>query len=232
MTHDLNEKFAVLTDDRPEPIDPAALVRTGITRRRRRRRTGAALVGTAAVTAIALTATPIAGALLTTDAPVSAPASSQQRLPDPWMDEPVPGAKGMYYLYQGKIGNRTWGVAAVEGGCVVMIPRESWGKAAEPRPIYSLESNFVDKKRPCGKDRGLDDFAGAVGILGKTKADKDTTSVVAGVTSADTRKVRITLGKRSYTVDTIATPASNTQRFFVFTLPREFTGDWSYAPVR
>ncbi|GAB3925158.1 hypothetical protein GCM10029976_018020 [Kribbella albertanoniae] len=231
MTHDLTDKFAVLTDDRPEPLDPAALVRTGITRRRRRRRTGAALVGTAAVTAIALTATPIAGALLTTDAPVSAPASSQ-RLPDPWMDKPVPGAKGMYYLYQGKIGNRPWGVAAVEGGCVVMIPTPSWSSTKEPRPIYSLESAFVDKKRPCGKDRGLDDFAGAVGILGKTKADKDTTSVFAGVTSADTRKVRIRVGKWNFTVDTIATPASNSKRFFVLTLPRQFTADWSFTPVR
>src|SRR5690242_4275085 len=119
MTHDLADKFTILTDDYPDPVDPAVLVRGGIKRGRRKRRTAVALVGTAAVTALALGAAPFAGALLKTEAPVSAPASSQQ-LPGPWLDKPVVGAPGLYTVADGKIGRTGWVVASMPGGCVTL----------------------------------------------------------------------------------------------------------------
>ncbi|MFB6722347.1 hypothetical protein ACFCV3_19380 [Kribbella sp. NPDC056345] len=221
MTHDLNEKFAVLTDDRPEPIDPAALVRTGITRRRRRRAT-TGILATAAVTAVAFTAAPLAGALLRTDPPTAGVPQATppvHRLPDPWVNKPVPGAKGLYHFAQGKTGNHNWIVGA-RGNCVVFQNADLW------RGIKSTNSPMMTAgEGPACTPDGYPRLRGGLGY------ENDNIGILAGTITAAARKVRVTNFKQTYVVDAVGTPASSTKRFFAIAFEGGTDPGWTAVPL-
>ncbi|MFC9692956.1 hypothetical protein ACFTSF_30685 [Kribbella sp. NPDC056951] len=236
MTHDLADKFTTLTDDRPEPIDPAGLVRTGITRRRRRRTT-VGVLATAAITAAALTAAPLAGALLRPDTQTAAtpkptlipkptllpkPTLVPQptfRLPDPWVHKAVPGTHDLYHFAQGKVGKYHWIVGA-RHGCVVFQNANLWRGISNPDTI-SMTSGEGPKCKPDGYPRlraGLGREGESIGIL-------------AGTTTAAARKVRVTHGKHTYVVDAVGTPASTTKRFFAVAFEGVPAPDWTAVPL-
>ncbi|MFK4085713.1 hypothetical protein ACI2LF_16510 [Kribbella sp. NPDC020789] len=219
MTSNLSHQFAVLTDDRPEPPDPAALVRTGITRTRRRR-TAAGVLGTAAITAIALAAAPFAGALMRADVPAAGEQASAvapgQRLPDPWLNKPVPAVSGAYYIAEGKVGAVAWNAVVTRKGCVSFTQPDS-STVIGPLPRLIIVDPLPTAPPACSSS-GLDRY------VTRAQGSKQTIVLAMGVTSADARKVRITEGKRSFTVDAVATPASNSHRYFAIAYAGPLSG--------
>jgi len=205
MTHDLSDKFAVLTDDRPEPIDPAVLVRTGITRSRRRRRTAGALIGTAAVTAIALTAAPLAGALRG-DAPEVAGAPTEGGTPVSsarW--EPQPTAREQRYVTaNGTVEGDAW-VAFIHGrqACLTLFPKVVGDPGSKIDPL--------SPKAPCVPHQ--------TGTARPVRTTHGGFTIFAGSTSTHAVLVRITSGDRVYLVKPVPTTASKTTLFYAFGLP-------------
>lgn len=99
---DLGAKLAVLTDERPEPADPAATVRLRIKRRQVRRRTTAAAGCAAAAVVAVVVASSVLGSVRSAEPGVATPSPSGKPqtisthadfrytpLPRPWSDEPA-----------------------------------------------------------------------------------------------------------------------------------------------
>ncbi|MFG1623608.1 hypothetical protein [Kribbella sp. NPDC049227] len=245
MTDDLTTKLAVLTDDRPEPSDPAAPIRLRIKRRQRRRRGAAAVLTVAGVTAAALAAGPLLGSLRPSEPAVAGfgappPASIQPTtpgqpsmlptpeqpstnptstagdhtkiLPPPWSAErftKMPDANAYrphaYYVAKGTIPTESWAVLVYSReGCLVTDegPAASFG-----RPLVCFDpplngTHWVVQ----GHDKEK----------GSTKIDA---TLVMGSAPIGARKVRITAGGKTYTTNAVATPATDTLRFFAVVIP-------------
>ncbi|MEU4193964.1 hypothetical protein AB0E69_18835 [Kribbella sp. NPDC026611] len=97
MTDDLTDKLTVLTDDRPEPVDPAAPIRLRIARRRRRRGATVVVASAAAVTAVALGTGPVVGSLHASPGPSvagfpTAPSQLPSKKPTPATPSSAPSS--------------------------------------------------------------------------------------------------------------------------------------------
>jgi hypothetical protein len=242
MTDQLKDRFDVLTDDRPEPADPAIQVRQSIGRRRRRR-SGLAVIACAAATAAAVIAVPALGSLRsttdqpgvagfapspsnpipqatkTTEGPSLTPATTDHHrvLPEPWSDEVftrLPDANAYapykaYYVAKGK------------------IPTENWAML-----VYSTQNCLVGDEGPAGNfgdphycfDRGSGGKSGGeyVVLQGHTK-EKSTSKIdatmVLGTAPIGARAVRVKAGGKTYTAPAVATPSTDTMRFFTLVIP-------------
>ena len=222
MTDDLSTKLAVLTEDRPEPADPAAPVRLRIKRRQRRRRATVAVVGTAAATAAVLAAGPFLGSLRSSEpgvagfaAPPSvAPSNLTYVMPAPWSDEvftKMPDANAYkpkaYYIEKGTIPTESWAVLAFsEHGCMV----------TDEGPANSFGRPYV-----CFSDWRPGQRAAFQAVTAHTK-EKSTTKVnatlVFGAVSEDARKVVIKAAGQTFQADAVGTPASSKLRFFALVI--------------
>jgi hypothetical protein len=219
MTDDLSTKLAVLTEDRPEPADPAAPVRLRIKRRQRRRRATVAVVGTAAATAAVLAAGPFLGSLRSSEPGVAgfaAPptAAPSYVMPEPWSDEvftkkPDAGAykPKAYYIAKGTIPTESWAVLAFsEHGCMV----------TDEGPANSFGRPYV-----CFSDWRPGQRAAFQVVTAHTK-EKSTTKVDAtlifGAVSEDARNVVIKAAGQTYQADAVGTPASGKLRFFALVI--------------
>ncbi|GAA0618088.1 hypothetical protein HPO96_13065 [Kribbella sandramycini] len=214
MTDDLGTKFAVLTEDRPEPIDPAAVVRTGITKRRRRRR-ATGLLATAAGTALAVAAVPVVSSLLRPE-PITPAANGSfvttAATPSP-VAKPVPGLKGAYYVAQGKVNGQPWHVIVYPGGCL-----SSWDLLTRPqRPPRTEQEIQWREQHARALGTGCEKLHGLQGIQSGPNG-KDT-EILAGKVPLEARTVRV-IAARTYTVDAISTPASSTARYYAVAFPK------------
>ncbi|TCC49722.1 hypothetical protein E0H75_15440 [Kribbella capetownensis] len=258
---DLTTKLSVLTDDRPEPADPAAPIRFRIKRRRRRRRGAAVVLTVAGVTAAALAAGPLLNSMRPTEPAVAgfgapSPASVQPStpllpstittpgstpstrsgttpiptgdhhkiLPAPWSAErftKMPDANAYrphaYYVAKGTIPTESWAVLVYSReGCLVTDegPAVSFG-----RPLICFNpphngTHWVVQGH--GKEKG------------SAKIDA---TLVMGSAPIGARKVRIVAGGKTYTTNAVATPATDTLRFFAIVIPRRDLKITSVQPV-
>ncbi|WP_405058300.1 hypothetical protein OG474_36955 [Kribbella sp. NBC_01505] len=201
MTYDLADKFATLTDDRPEPADPAVLVRSGITRSRRRRRTGISLAGAAVVTAIALTAAPLAGALRGGAPEVAgAPTGHGTQTVDSVRWAPQPNrTENLYQVASRTIDGEIW-EAFIHGrdACLSLFHK-------------AVTDPMVDPMKPCVPHQ--------TGVARPFRSAHGGFTVFAGSTSTKAAVVRITSGDRVYLVKPVPTIASKTTLFYAFGLP-------------
>lgn len=253
MSDDLSTKLAVLTDDRPEPADPAAPIRGRIKRRQRRRRGAAAILTVAGVTAAALAAGPLLGSMrptepavvgfgtpspasiqpstpqlpstMTTPITTPTPAGDHKKvLPPPWSAErftKMPDANAYrphaYYVAKGTIPTESWAVLVYSReGCLVTDegPAVSFG-----RPLICFNppldgTHWVVQGH--GKEKG------------STKIDA---TLVMGSAPIGARKVRITAGGTTYTTNAVATPATDTLRFFAIVIPHRDLKGTKVQPV-
>ncbi|MEV0797009.1 hypothetical protein AB0I34_04940 [Kribbella sp. NPDC050281] len=254
MTDDLTTKLAVLTDDRPEPSDPAAPIRLRIKRRQRRRRGTAAVLTVAGVTAAALATGPLLDSMRpsepavagfgtpssasvqpstpqlpsTKTTPITTPTSAagdhSKILPPPWSAErftKMPDANAYrphaYYVAKGTIPTESWAVLVYSReGCLVTDegPAVSFG-----RPLVCFNpplngTHWVVQGH--GKEKG------------STKIDA---TLVMGSAPIGARKVRITAGGKNYTTNAVATPATDTLRFFAIVIPRRDLTVTSVQPL-
>lgn len=250
MTDDLSTKLAVLTEDRPEPVDPAAPIRLRIQRRRRRR--GAAIVvGAAAVTAAAVAIGPLLGSLHSAGrepgvAGFAPPVPTQPRIattpkpyvpqttgdhttvmPPPWSAEvftKLPDANAYrpkaYYIAKGSIPTEDYGVLAFSRQGCLVTDE---GPATSFGRVYVCFDDWKPGQRS--------DFYVAP-AHSKEKSDQllDFTLVV-GATSADARKVQIRSAGKTYTTDAVGTPATDQLRFFSFLIPKKDAKVTSVTPL-
>jgi hypothetical protein len=258
MTDDLNTKLAVLTEDRPEPTDPAAPIRLRIQRRRRRRGT-MIVVGAAGVTAAAVALGPLVGSLHSagSEPGVAGFAPPVVTVPTvaPSPGSPVPPP----VVYR---------LPTTEGGSTKVMPppwsAEIFTKLPDAN-AYRPEAYYIAKGSLPTEEYGVLAFSrqgcivtdeGPATSFGriyvcfddwkpgqrsafyvaparaKEKSDKllDFTLVV-GATSADARKVRIKAGGTTYVADAIGTPATDKLRFFSYLIPRKDAKVSSVTPV-
>ncbi|MEI8406287.1 MULTISPECIES: hypothetical protein [unclassified Kribbella] len=225
MTDDLSTKLAVLTDDRPEPADPAAPIRLRIKRRQRRRRGAAVVVATAAATAAVLAAGPVLNNIRSAgnepgvagfNPSIPMLTAAPTVLPPPWSDEvftKLPVANSYkpkaYYVAKGTIPTESWAMLAFsEYGCMVSyeVPANSFGRPwvcfNEWKPGQRVDHRVIQ------------------GHLKEKDAPKIDQTLVFGAVSADARKVAIKAGGKSYTADAVGTPATDRLRFFALVIPR------------
>jgi len=248
MTDDLSTKFAVLTDDRPEPADPAAPIRLRIQRRRRRRR-GTAIVATAAaVTAAALATGPVLNSVRSTGtdpgvagfgapAPIPVPGSvptpgsvpssaPSQRPPTPGMlgDHlkilPPPWSAERFTKMPDANAYKPHAYYIAKG----TIPTESWAVLVYSREgcLVTDEGRAVSFGRPmiCFDPPGNGTYWVVQGH-GKEKAGTMiNATLVMGSAPIGARSVRITAGGKNYTAPAVATPATDKLRFFALVIPR------------
>ncbi|GAB2641574.1 hypothetical protein [Kribbella swartbergensis] len=236
MTDDLSTKFAVLTEARPEPADPAAPIRLRIKSRQRRRRGTAVVVATAAATAAVLAAGPVldnvrsagnepgvagfAPSVPVQTTPSTTPAASptgdhQTMMPAPWSDKvftKMPDANAYrpkaYYVATGTIPTESWAVLAFSNqGCMV----------TDEGPANSFGRPYV-----CFNEWRPGQRVSHHVVQGHAKeknAAKIAQTLVMGAVSADARKVVIKAGGKTYTADAVGTPATNRLRFFALVIP-------------
>lgn len=248
MTDQLKHKFAVLTDARPEPADPAIPVRRAIARRRRRRQ-GTAVALCAAATAAAVIAIPALGSLrssheepavagfgapatsATPESPrvpespqvpesprvptTTAPVAGDHRrvLPAPWSAEvftKMPDANAYppkaYYVAKGTIATESWAVLVhSRQGCLVTDegPANSFGR---PLICFDPPSN--------GK------YWVVQGHAKEKSSTKLDATLVMGSAPIGARAVRVKAGGKTYTAPAVATPATDTLRFFALVIPK------------
>ncbi len=238
MTDDLTAKLAVLTDDRPEPADPAAPIRLRITRRRRRRRTTAVVVATAAATAAVLAIGPALGSFRSASnepgvagfapsipvqtlptAPPSTAGTGDHKtvMPPPWSAEvftKMPDANAYlpkaYYIAKGTIPTENWAMLAFSRyGCMV----------SDEGPANSFGRPYVcfNEWRPGQRAR----HHVVQGHQKEKDAAKADQTLVFGAVSPDARKVVIAAGGKTYTADAVGTPATARLRFFALVIPRK-----------
>ncbi|TCC66469.1 hypothetical protein E0H73_06225 [Kribbella pittospori] len=255
MTDDLTTKLAVLTDDRPEPADPAAPIRLRIKRRRRRRRGAAAVLTVAGVTAAALAAGPLLNSMRPTEPAVAgfgapSPASVQPStvqpstpllpstitsptapvgdhkkiLPAPWSAErftKMPDANAYrphaYYVAKGTIPTESWAVLVYSReGCLVTDegPAVSFG-----RPLICFDP-------PQNGTHWV-----VQGHSKEKNSQKIDATLVMGSAPIGARKVRIVAGGQTYTTNAVATPATDTLRFFAIVIPHRDLKITSVQPL-
>jgi hypothetical protein len=221
MTDDLGAKLALLTDERPEPADPAAPIRSRIQRRQRRRRTAAAVCAAAAAIAVVVAGSVIGsiksadpGVATTTQSPSQRSQNLDFRytpLPEPWSDVPAFTTQPdslkygpAFYVTEGSIPNEHWAVASYySDGCLVITdegPANSFGGA---------QGCFYENWQPDQRAQ----YKTVPAVIPNLSSPKPLTMVM-GAVSAEARKVRVTAGGKNYTVDAIGTPNSSRFRFF------------------
>jgi len=248
MTDDLSTKLAVLTEDRPEPSDPAAPIRLRIQRRRRRR--GAAIVvgSAAAATAAAVAIGPLLGSLQsagsepgvagfaapTVTVPTVAPGSP---VPPPvWYPlTPPPGGDHSTVMpppWSAEVFTKMPDANAYQPKAYYVakgtIPTESWAMLAfsqtgcmvsDEGPANSFGRPYICFSEWRPGQRAA--FHKVQGHLKEKDAAKSAHTLVFGAASADARKVVITAGGKSYTADAVGTPATDKLRFFALVIPRK-----------
>ncbi|WP_432892950.1 hypothetical protein ACQPYH_18745 [Kribbella sp. CA-245084] len=221
MTDDLGAKLALLTDDRPEPADPAAPIRLRIKSRQLRRRTAAAVCAAAVAIAVVVAGTVI-GSIKSAEPGVATPSQSPSQrsqnldfrytpLPQPWSDEPAfttqPDAlkyAPAFYVTDGSIPNEHWAVASYySAGCLVITdegPAKSFGGA---------KGCFYENWQPDQRSQ----YKTVPAVIPNAGSPMHLTMVM-GAVSAEARKVRVTAGGKTYDTDAIGTPNSSRFRFF------------------
>ena len=217
MTDDLGAKLALLTDDRPEPADPAAPIRARIRTRQLHRRTAAAVCAAAVAIAVVVAGSVI-GSIKSAEPGVATPGQrthgldfTYTRLPEPWSDEPAfttqPDALKYgpaFYVTDGSIPNEHWAVASYySDGCLVITdegPAKSFGGA---------QGCFDQNWRPDQRSQ----YKTVPAVIPNLSSPMPLTMVM-GAVSAEARKVRITAGGKTYDTDAIGTPNSSRFRFF------------------
>jgi hypothetical protein len=239
MTDDLQAKFAVLTEARPEPSDPAAPVRLRIKRRQRRRRGTAVVLVTAAAVTATLAVGPALGALRSGPAdsggfagpPTAQPSTawSQEEtkvLPPPWSDKKftkMPDANAYrpaaYYVAQGKIPTESWAILSVDDACVVADE----GSAVSFGRPYDC---FYDW--PAGRTVNYSVTQAYAKEKNSSKVDH---SLILGVVSIEARRVRIVAGGKTYLTDAVGTPTTDHLRFFAIEIPKRDLKVASITPL-
>lgn len=239
MRNDLQTRFAVLTDARPEPSDPAAPIRLRIKRRQRRRRGTAAVLVTAAAVGVTLAAGPALGALQGGPdnrgggfaAPPTAsgtPEATQKihRLPPPWSEKKftrMPDANAYrpaaYYVAQGKIPTESWAILSTDESCLVADE----GKAQSFGVPFVCFTDW-----PAGRKS---DFFVSQGNTKEKSEVKIDHSLVLGAVSIEARKVRIVAGGKTYTTDAVGTPTTDRLRFFALEIPHRDLKVTSVTPL-
>lgn len=222
MTDDLGAKLALLTDERPEPADPATPIRLRIKRRRLRRRTTAAVVCAAAATAAVVVGSSVLGSTGSAEPGVatSSPRPKQgsnnadfsyTTLPEPWSDEPAftkqPDAlkyAPAFYVSRGSIPNENWAVASYYSpGCLVVTdegPAKAFGGA---------KACFYENWQPDQRAQ----YKTIPAVIPNLSSARHFTMIM-GAVSAEARKVRITAGGVTYVEAATGTPNSSRLRFF------------------
>jgi hypothetical protein len=233
MTDDLSTKLAVLTEDRPEPADPAAPIRLRIQRRQRRRRGTAVLVATAAATAAVLATGPLLGSIRSAgNEPgvagfgVPPAITTPIVLPPPWSDEvfaKLPDANAYkpkaYYVAKGTIPTESWAMLAFsEYGCMV----------SDEGPANSFGRPYV-----CFNDWKPGQRVSHHVVQGHAKekdAAKINATLIFGAVSADARSVELKVQGRTYRLDAVGTPATDRLRFFAVVVPEKDVKDVKISP--
>ncbi|WP_328999236.1 hypothetical protein OHA18_32925 [Kribbella sp. NBC_00709] len=222
MTDDLRGKLALLTDDRPEPAEPAGPIRLRIKRRQLRRRTTAAAVCAAAATAAVVVGSSVLGSMKSAEPGVATPATSPTPqshhadfrytpLPVPWSDEPAFTTQPdslkyapAFYVASGSIPNERWAVASyINPGCLIVTdegPAKSFGGA---------QGCFNESWQPDQRSQ----YKTVPAVVPNLSSPMHLTMVM-GAVSADARKVRITADGQTFTTDAVGTPNSSRLRFF------------------
>ncbi|WP_327634323.1 hypothetical protein OHB24_30615 [Kribbella sp. NBC_00482] len=224
LPDDLGAKLAVLTDERPEPADPAAPIRLRIKRRQVRRRTTAAAVCAAAATAAVVVASSVLGSIRSAEPGVATPSTSPAPkmgteqldfrytpLPEPWSDKPAFTTQPdslkyapAFYVASGSIPNESWAVASYySSGCLVVTdegPAKAFG---------GTKDCFYENWQPDQRAK----YRTIPAVVPNLSSPIHFTMVM-GAVSAEARKVRITAGGKTYTTDAIGTPNSSRFRFF------------------
>lgn len=202
MTDDLGTKLAVLTDDRPEPADPAAPVRLRITRSRRRRRGTAAVLTAAAIAAVALTAAPLVNATRSAGG-----------------DFEVAGSDA-YSIARFKIPTESFDVLAFSRqGCIATDE----GPANSFRRLYTCFEQWKPGQRSAY-------YAAPAYDKEKGNHKLDFTLVV-GAVSADARVVKVIAADQTYTADAVDTPATDQLRFFAVLVPHKDAAVTAVIPL-
>ena len=226
MTDDLSAKLAVLTEDRPEPSDPAAPVRLRIKHRRRRRRGTAVVATAAAVTAAALTAGPLVNSIRSVESGVAG-SETPTVMPAPWSDElftKMPDANAYrphaYYIARLKIPTESFAVLAFSRqGCIATDegPANSFGR------IYTCFEEWKPGQRSAFY---------AAPAYDKEKSDhKLDFTLVVGAVSADARAVKVSAAGKTYTADAVGTPATDQLRFFAVLVPQKDAAVTAVTPL-
>ncbi|WP_371401852.1 hypothetical protein OHA10_28550 [Kribbella sp. NBC_00662] len=230
MTDDLRARLALLTDDRPEPPDPAVPIHSRIRRRQVRRRATVAVVCAAAATAAVVVGSSVVGSIrsaepgIATPAPTPAPTRALKtahadftytQLPEPWSDEPAftkqPDSlkyAPAFYVSRGSIPNESWAVASyISPGCLIVTdegPAKSFGGA---------KACFSQNWQP-GRRSQYKTVAAVVPNLSSPMH----LTMVMGVVPTDARKVRVTARGTTYVADAVGTPNSSRVRFFALVI--------------
>jgi hypothetical protein len=239
---DLQTKFAVLTDARPEPSDPAAPIRLRIRRRQRRRRGTAAVLVTAAAVTVTLAAGPALGALQggagggggfaapptpTSSAPGAPEATNQiYTLPLPWSDKKftkLPDANGYpggaYYVAQGRIPTESWAILSTNKSCLVGF-EDGVGSFGTP---FICFTDWADGRKA--------DFTVLQGHSREKSTTKIDHTLVIGAVSIKSSKVRIVAGGKTYSTDAVGTPTTDQLRFFAIEIPKRDLRITSITPL-
>ena len=241
MTDDLSTKLAVLTEDRPEPADPAAPIRLRIKRRQRRRRGTAVVLATAAAVAAVLATGPVLGSFRSAgnepgvagfgpSIPLQTPTSPTQGtptpgitgdhdtvMPAPWSDEvftKMPDANS----YPPKAYYIAKGTIPTESWAVLAF--SNWGCLVTDEG----QANNFGRPYVCFNEWKPGQRVSHHVVQGYAKeksAPKIDQTLVIGAVSADARKVVIKAGGKTYTADAVGTPATDRLRFFALVIPRK-----------
>jgi hypothetical protein len=238
---DLGAKLAVLTDERPEPADPAAPIRLRIKRRQVRRRTTAAAVCAAAATAAVVVASSVLGSVRSAEPGVATPATSRSPkmvsthadfrytpLPRPWSDKPAFTTQPdslkyapAFYVTRGSIPNESWAVASYySSGCLVVTdegPAKAFG---------GTKDCFYENWQPDQRAQ----YRTIPAVVPNLSSPIHFTMVM-GAVSAEARTVRITAGGKTYTTDAIGTPNSSRFRFFAVVVEAAETQITAVTPL-
>ncbi|WP_410787239.1 hypothetical protein [Kribbella sp. C-35] len=228
LPDDLGAKLAVLTDERPEPADPAATVRLRIKRRQVRRRTTAAAVCATAATAAVIVVSSVLGSTRSAEPGVATPSPSPTRvmatqnlgfgytpLPEPWSDKEAFTTQPdslkyapAFYVARGSIPNESWAVASYYSrGCLVVTdegPAKAFG---------GTKDCFYENWQPDQRAQ----YRTIPAVVPNLSSPMHFTMVM-GAVSAEARKVRISAGGKTYTTDAIGTPNSSRFRFFALVI--------------
>lgn len=251
MTQDLSTMLAELTETRPEPADPAVLVRLRIKRRKLRRRSTAVVLVTAAATVAVLAARPVLGAMRGRAAGEPGVAGvtamptvdrtrlvkvvkdyregQQAHLP-PWSAEvftKLPDANAYrpkaYYIAKGEVSTESWSVLAFSdnGASAGCLVADEGPATSFGRP-YQCFDEWPNGRRS--------NFMAAQGFVKEKSTPKIDAVLVMGAVSVDARKVQIrTTGGKVYATDAVATPVSKRLRFFAVVIPKK---DAKVASIR
>jgi hypothetical protein len=146
-------------------------------------------------------------------------------LPQPWSDEvftKLPDANSYsphkaYYIAKGRISTEKWAILVYSrAGCLVADepPRGSFGV---PHVCFDPPSNGT--------------FWVVQGHSKEKSSTKIDATMVMGSAPIDARSVQVKAGGKTYTAPAVATPATDTLRFFALVIPRRDLKVSSVTPV-